>query len=191
MRNLFAIALVVLITGCAHPININPELSSLRVNKTTQSDNNVGYFISQEDLTTEVTTNGGGGDDVKYFPYKDTEAALKTILSSKFNKVYTLKSQQDDPLIKDKNIKYIFTPKIKTESSSSSMLTWPPTDFSVELTCVAYDDSGQNIWKKTVSGQGHAEFSEFKTDFSLSAKRASEKAFALMRDEILKAGTLK
>lgn len=180
-----------IMAGCAHPIQVGPGLSEITIKNNNKSNNNVGYYISAADLATEVTTPGGGGDSVKYFPYKDTEAAVKTILSQKFNKVYSLSSQTSDPLIEEKGIKFIFIPKIKTDSSSSSFLTWPPTDFTMELTCNAYSKDGKNIWTKTVTGKGHAEFSEFTSNFSLSAKRASEQAFTRMRDEILSAKILK
>ena len=191
LKLLLCLSIAVIITGCAHPIQISPDLSSLRSSNSKASKANAGYFISTADLSKQVTTPGGGGDDVSYFPYKDTELAIKTILQQKFKKVYSLKSATTDPLIKQKNIKFIFSPKIKTNSSSSSFLTWPPTDFSIELTCIAYSANGKNIWKKTVTGKGHAEFSEFKNEFALSAKRATNQAFKLMRDEILSAKILK
>ena len=182
---------ILIVTGCSHQIQISPELSELRSNNSANSSNTVGYYISAVDKATEVTSAGGGGDDVKYFPYKDTEAALKTILSQKFTKVYALKEKTNDPLIKSKGIQFIFEPKIKTMSSSSSAFTWPPTDFEVELTCTAYNQQGKNIWQKTVVGKGHAEFSEFKHEFALSAKRSSNQAFIKMRDEIIAAKILK
>lgn len=189
MKNIKYIGAVILasfiITGCSHSIQINPNLDTLRTQGPAKSSTIAGYYIPQEDLMKEVTTPGGGGDKVKYFPYKDTEAALKTILATRFAQVYSLKSPTSDPLIKEKNIRVIFTPKITTESSSESAFTWPPTDFKIELTCTAMSPEGKKTWEKTVVGKGHAEFDEFKSDFSLSAKRATQEAFTLMRDEIL------
>ncbi|MGN5480893.1 hypothetical protein ACTMU2_41840 [Cupriavidus basilensis] len=49
-----------------------------------------------------------------------------------------------------------------------------PTRFSINLTCTVTDLSGKVVFKKVVSGQGNAEFSEFKSNFALSAQRASE-----------------
>jgi hypothetical protein len=189
MKNMTYIGAIILasfiITGCSHSIQISPNLDTLRTQGSAKSSTIAGYYISQEDLMKEVTTPGGGGDKVKYFPYKDTEAALKTILATRFAQVYSLKSPTSDPLIKEKNIRVIFTPKITTESSSESAFTWPPTDFKIELTCTAMSPEGKKTWEKTVVGKGHAEFDEFKSDFSLSAKRATQEAFTLMRDEIL------
>lgn len=183
--------LVLLVTGCAHPITMNPELSALRTENTAKSKVIAGYYLSPAAKAAQIETKGGGGDFVTYFPYKDTEAALKTILSNKFSKVYSLNHQTDDPLIKTKNIKFIFTPKITTDSHSSSALTWPPTDFTVILTCTAYSEDGKKVWEKSVTGTGHAEYSEFKSDFSLSAKKASQNAFKLMVNEILSAKEFK
>ncbi|HED32924.1 MAG TPA: hypothetical protein ENJ08_01720 [Gammaproteobacteria bacterium] len=186
-----SLLMLVIITGCTHQITMSPDLSVIRSDDTIKSSTNVGYYISPADLNTEVESPGGGGDDISYFPYKDTEIALKTILSQKFNKVYGLKSKDNDPLIKNKNIKFIFSPKIKTDSSSESAFTWPPTDFTVELTCIAYSPDGKQIWKETVTGKGHAEYGDFMNDFSMSAKRASQLAFTIMRDKILSSDVLK
>ncbi len=186
-----SLLLILLVTGCAHPIIMSPELSALRTDNTTKTKAIAGYYISSADKTSQVESKGGGGDSVTYFPYKDTEAALKTILSNKFSKVYSLKQQTNDPLVKAKNIKFIFTPKITTDSHSSSALTWPPTDFTVILTCTAYSEDGRNVWQKSVTGKGHAEYSEFKADLSLSAKRASQEAFSLMMKEIISAEVFK
>ena len=185
IKNLaFLIAAAILMTGCAHSIQMTPNLESLRTQDVTKSTTVAGYYISQADLLKEVNTPGGGGDSVKYTPYKDTEAALKTILSTRFAQVFALSSASSDPLIQEKKIRLIFTPTITTSSSSSSAFTWPPTDFKVELTCTATLPDGKETWKKTVTGTGHAEFDEFKSDFSLSAKRATQDAFIKMRGEL-------
>jgi len=174
------------ITGCSHSIQLTPTLDNIRnLEVPRKIDKNVGYFIADKNL--EVTSPGGGGDMVKYQPYKDTEAALNTILSRVFNKVYSVKDVSNKQFLTDKNISYIFTPTIKTDSSSSSPFTWPPTDFTIELTCSAVDANGQKIWEKSVTAKGVAEFGEFKSDFSLSARRASDEAFQKMMIEISRA----
>jgi hypothetical protein len=40
------------------------------------------------------------------------------------------------------------------------------------------------VWQKKVTGQGQAEFSEFKHDFSLAARRASKQAFQNLQQAI-------
>jgi hypothetical protein len=70
-----------------------------------------------------------------------------------------------------KGISYVVTPQIVTDSSSPSIMTWPPTDFSVTLTCSVADLSGKLIAQPVVHGTGHAEFDEFKHNLGLAAQR--------------------
>jgi hypothetical protein len=183
-----AVYALVFTIGCAHQINITPPLNTLDADGISKIDKNVGYYISAEDLTKEVTTPGGGGDKIKYFPYKESEPALNKILSNIFVKVYPLASADDSQFILSNDISYVFIPKIETNSSSKSAFTWPPTNFTVSLDCKALDSSGSVIWQKSVQGEGEAEFSEFKHDFPLAAKRAVKKAFSMLQEEIIKSG---
>jgi hypothetical protein len=66
----------------------------------------------------------------------------------------------------------VFTPEITTTSSSSSPFTWPPTKFGTEVSCTVTDAQGVVVAKVRANGEGAAEFAEFKSDFSLSARRA-------------------
>ena len=176
----------IFITGCAHNIQINPDLNSLRTYEASaQSNLNVAYFISEMDRKKQVTTPGGGGDKVTYKPYADSEAALNTVLLKIFNRVYSLKTLSDKDYIKQNDISYIFVPNIKTNSSSSSMLTWPPTEFDIDLSIEAYDSEGSKIWNKKISSKGTANSDEFKGDFSLSARRSSEDLFKQLLEEIV------
>lgn len=171
--------------GCSHAINITPPVTSMNsVDVGEKVDKDVAYYISNEDKNKKVTTPGGGGDKVSYKPYADTEVALNVMLSKVFKKVYSLKDINDKAYIADNGISYIFKTDMKTDSSSSSPFTWPPTSFTYELTCTAVDASGANVWSKTVKSVGNAEFDEFKHDFSLSARRATEDAYKKMLMEI-------
>ncbi len=140
-------------------------------------DKNVGYYISKEDREKQVTTPGGGGDKVSYYPYREMEPALYKTLSNVFRRAYALDSHNDSQTIQAKTIAFVFTPRIATNSSSESALTWPPTKFTVILSCQAVDPSGKTVWEKQFKGEGTAEFEEFKKDFSLAAKRASQSTF--------------
>ncbi len=122
-----------------------------------------------------------------YTPYKDAEAALNTILSRNFRRVYSLPSMGDEAFITEKGIRFIFQTVIQTKSSSTSILTWPATDFTFELTCTAVDTGGSEVWSKTVTGTGHADFSEWKQDFGLSGRSAVEDAYLKMMQEIANA----
>ena len=154
--------------------------SEKRINKA------VGYHISAQDRQHIVKTPGGGGDKVTYTPYKDTESILFTVLSNKFKDVYLVKSLEDASFIKDNEIKLIFIPKIITNSSSESAFTWPPTKFIVDLTVKAVNAKGDVVWEKQVKKTGEAEYDEFKGDFSLSARRATEQAFIQLANDIEK-----
>jgi len=179
------IMITTLISGCAHQIKINPNTesfseSNLKINKV------VGYHISDTDRNKLVKTDGGGGDDITYTPYKDTESVLFTVLSNKFKDVYLVKSLDDSTFIKDNEIKLIFIPKITTSSSSQSPFTWPPTKFTVDLKIKAINSSGDVVWEKQIKKTGLAEYDEFKSDFSLSARRATEQTFLQLAQEIEK-----
>jgi len=177
---------IILLSGCAHKIKIDPNLDEIRTERVNKVKNiNVAYYISDLQKNKEVITPGGGGDKVQYTPYKDTEGALNTILSKVFKGVYSLPSLDDKAFISQNNIKYIFMPTIKTGSSSNSPFTWPPTSFTFELECKAVNMRGKKIWSEKVTSLGHAEFDEFKNNFSLSAQRATEKVFKQMLKKLV------
>lgn len=180
----FSAAILALAFGCAHPITLAPDLSKISRDQVKPIDVNVGYYISTADQAKEVTTPGGGGDKVRYFPYKELEPALFKALSNVFRRAYPLTSPTDAVAIQANDITFVFVPQIETDSSSDSLLTWPPTSFQVKLTCQALDKGGKVIWEKKVTGDGKATFDEFKADFSLAAKRASEQAIADFQREV-------
>ena len=70
----------------------------------------------------------------------------------------------------------MLTPEITTESASDSVMTWPPTQFTVNLNCRITDLAGKEVDTVRVSGYGRATFDEFKSNFSLAAVRASTDA---------------
>lgn len=182
-----AFAALTWLGGCAHPIVITPQLQMLETKSGPISTKNAGYFIAKSDREKQVITPGGGGDKVSYYPYKELEPALYKALTGVFNRVYTLESLDNKDYIAKQNIKFIFVPQIETASSSTGILTWPPTDFIVSIDCSAMDESGKILWKTKVNESGHAEYQEFLGDFALSAKRASEKAFKVFQDALVNA----
>jgi hypothetical protein len=171
------LAAVLVCAGCAHQIVTTPDLVDLKHEGIEPIDKNVGYYISKEDRERKVETPGGGGDKVSYYPYKELEPALQKTLSNVFRRVYSLQSPNDTQTIEANSIVYVFTPTIATNSSSDSVLTWPPTKFTVVLACKAVNAQGKTIWEKQFTGEGAAEFGEFKSDLSLAARRASQSAF--------------
>jgi hypothetical protein len=179
------IAAFAILGGCAHSIVITPDAAKLGAPTAKLSANKVGYYISDEERTRKVITPGGGGDKVEYAPYKELEAGIYRVLNNVFSSVDQLKTENDKAFIADKKISFVMRPKITTNSSSSSPFTWPPTDFDVIIEIKATDNTGKVIWQDTVIGKGKAEFSEFKSDFALSAKRASEAALIELQKKLM------
>lgn len=185
-KGILFLVTIILFTGCTHKITITPEINNVKkgIEKKEIHNYNVGYYLSEIDKEKYVVTAGGGGDKIGYYPYKELEIGFRSILLDNFKKVYKVKTLNDMDYLKNKDIKFIFTYKLNTTSSSESMMTWPPTNFSVLLDCKAIDSSGNKIWEDNVSGMGAASFSEFKSDFSLAGKRASEDALKKMFKKI-------
>jgi hypothetical protein len=73
---------------------------------------------------------------------------------------------------------------MNTYSFSESIFTWPPTKFSITLECKAVDVKDNLVWQKVIMDDGYATFDEFKQDFSLAAKRASENVFKKLMIEL-------
>lgn len=174
-------ALALVLGGCAHPLVISPDLSQI----TTSSDKigkNVSYYFT-DDLEKEVITPGGGGDMVKYKPYKDLDTGVYKMFSNTFQNASYARNKPDSS---QTDLDYIAAVTISTSSSSSSAFTWIPTLFTVNLNVDFTDVRTERSTKLQVAGEGRAEYSEFKTNFNLTGKRASEDAINKMSSEILK-----
>ncbi|MDO9569945.1 MAG: hypothetical protein Q7J58_11260 [Hydrogenophaga sp.] len=172
---LIALLLVVIASGCAHPISLMGNTDALIGAGKVKLDHAVGLAISEEDRKREVITPGGGGDKVSYLPYRDLETGIYIALSESFTKVVRVSGQQD-PKVKSEGLRFVITPQINTTSYSPSIVTWPPTIFTIELVCKVTDGEGRLVTELRAMGEGRAEFDEFKSDFSLSAKRAADEA---------------
>ena len=178
-----AILLSVLLTSCAHQINISPNLNSIKnIDSRKKIDKKIGYYFV-ENKEKEVVTPGGGGDSVKYKPYKEIEDGIKKILSNTFNSVASFNSEVD--VDKDK-VDLLAEIKISTTSFSSSTMTWPPTQFGVNLSCDIKDLNGDVLTNIQAKGEGYSEYSEwFLADKGLSGKRASEDVLNKFQNLIL------
>jgi hypothetical protein len=172
---------IAVLAGCAHPITITPDLAAVSTSGVTLIKKNVGYYMAPEDKARQFTTAGGGGDKISHFPYRDLDAGIYKVLSNVFQNVSILKSATDTETIRKDTIIYVFVPEIVPSSLSDSLITWPPTSFTLLLTCTVYDAGGKVIGKKTVVGNGAATFDEFKADFSLAGRRASADALAKLQ----------
>lgn len=172
---LFALFVAAIATGCAHPISLKGDADALIGAGQNKVNHTVGLLISEEDRRREFVTPGGGGDKVSYMPYRDLETGLYIALSESFSKVVRINGAQD-PKVKAEALRYIIVPQITTTSYSPSLFTWPPTIFTIELVCKVSDAEGRAITEVRATGDGRAEFDEFKSDFSLAAKRAADDA---------------
>ncbi len=167
---------VTIIGGCAHPIAIAPDFNAVQAPATQVTAKKAAYYISDEDRAREVTTPGGGGDKVRYFPYRDLEAGLYKVLSATFASIAKLNKAPENEELNRQGIVVVVTPRITTHSSSDSIVTWPPTSFTVELECRISDPTGTELAQARIVGFGNASFDEFKSDFALAGKRASADA---------------
>ncbi len=174
----------VFISGCAHPIVISP-LETPERQEDSLSPKKVAYVLTDAERNKQVTTEGGGGDKVTYYPYKDLEKAIRYALRAVYSDVFVIDSIYDTVAITENNISYIFAPEISTNSNSDSAFTWPPTYFSIELSCYVTNATGKPITRIKVLGNGVAEFSEFKKDFGLAGRRAATDISKKLMQEII------
>lgn len=180
-----------ILAGCAHPIVVSADITKIEATaKTVPHKAVVGYYISDEQRGLQVITAGGGGDRVSYFPYRDMEAGFYKVLGNSFADVIRLKIPADTSAISQYKVKYIITPQVSTSSQSPSPFTWPPTQFTFDLSASITDTAGKPIVTKAVQGIGHAEFDEFKSNFGLSGKRALQDALQKLQQLLLDAAEL-
>jgi hypothetical protein len=184
VKSIAFFVLIPFISACAHPITINPIKTPDRI-EAKLSPKKAAYVMTESDRNKQVTTSGGGGDKITYYPYRDTEKAIRDALRSVYADVVAVKSSSDES-IKDDNISVLYTPVITTVSNSDSAFTWPPTYFKVELICNVSDKTSKELSTIRVSGSGNAEFSEFKINTGLAGSRASSDLSEKLRQEILK-----
>jgi hypothetical protein len=176
-----------LLVGCAHAIKVAPEITKVERTSTTspRTTANVGYYIPPEVGSVEITTPGSGGDNVRYFPYRDIEAGYQKMLSNVFTGVVKLTSIADIPSIGRSGIDYVIVPVVVTSSGGSGLFTWPPTNFTVDLTCNVRDAVGTLIANPRVVGTGSADTSERIHDHGIAGKRAMEDALVKMQGAML------
>ncbi len=179
-KALAAIAAAVLV-GCAHPINITPNATRVSdgMDAAQRIQAKVAYQMPEAELGLEVTTPGGGGDNVRYFPYRDMDAGLELMLTKVFSQV-TRTSSPTTPAGADFHV----TPMIVTNSGSTGFFTWPPSNFSVDLTCTIRNAAGKIVASPRVIGQGTASTSERVHDYGIAGRRATEDALVKMRDQL-------
>lgn len=178
IRHMLAVAALAgaaLLTGCAHPISLTSDITKLTGSGLSKVDRKVGLVITEDQRKLTVEGPGGGGDKVSFQPYKDLEPGLYVALSESFASV-TRVTGPGDPKVAAEGLSHLVVPVISTTSFSPSIVTWPPTVFTVELNLSVNDAQNKPVTQFRVQGEGRAEYDEFKTDLSLSARRAAEDA---------------
>ena len=185
-----ALILVALLAACAHPISIIPESTPPRI-EAQLIQKRAAYVMSDADRAREVTSPGGGGDRVSYYPHRDLEKAMRDALRAVYQDVVIIGSHTDASEVRRSGADLIFIPEVKTTSSSPSPLTWPPTRFTSEISCVVTDANGKELTRVRAIGEGNAEFDEFNKNFSLAANRAGTDVAAKLVKQILDNETLR
>ena len=170
--------------GAKRQIVISPLETPAR-GDTSLSSKKVAYVMTEADRYMQVTSEGGGGDKVSYFPYRDLEKAIRDALRAVYADVFAIKASSDSNAIQENDISFVFSPKIYTASDSESMFTWPPTQFYIDLSCKVTDPMGKIVSRIKVEGRGAAEYSEFKEDFGLAGRRAASDLSEKLKKEII------
>lgn len=188
---ILAMSLSSVLSGCAHQIAINPDVSMIdRGNSAEKIPGKAGYHFPPGYQEKEVVTPGGGGDRVRYKPYTDIESAYATMLGNVFTNITALESVNESEISKN-SIDYVISLEMETDSSSPSTFTWPPTWFSVNLTSTISDSTGKILTNISVKGDGKAALGEFLSDKGLAGKRASFEALSKMQTALLDAPQLR
>jgi hypothetical protein len=182
-RLLLAAATAALLSACSHPITMITETAPPR-SVAHLVPKKVAYVMTDAQRDQQVTTAGGSGDRVSYYPYRDLEKSIRDALRAVYRDVVVLRTATDAKANEAAGISLVFTPQIKTDSSSSSWLTWPPTSFTAEVACLVTDASGAEVARVRAVGNGTAEFGEFKGDYGLAARRAASRLTSQLSSEI-------
>jgi len=178
-----AVALAALLAGCSHPITMITETAPPR-SLAHLVPKKVAYVMTDAQRDQQVTTAGGSGDRVSYYPYRDLEKSIRDALRAVYRDVVVLRTAGDTKANEAAGVSLVFTPQIKTDSSSSSWITWPPTSFTAEVACVVSDAAGAEVARVRAVGNGTAEFGEFNGDYGLAARRAATRLTSQLSSEI-------
>lgn len=188
IKMLFFGLMVITLFGCAHSIEISPDIAKIdrEAGSPSKIKAKVGFYIPVDVSNIEITSPGGGGDNVRYFPYKDIETAYLRMLTNVFDNAIKLKSAgQQNELLKEE-IKYVLEPILVTNSGSTGFFTWPPTNFTVDLTTNIRDAFGKIVANPRVIGNGQVHFIlDMHGDYGLAGRRAMEDALLKMQRALL------
>lgn len=190
IRLMCCLLAALVVAACAHPIGITPIETPAR-SEAALNPKKVAYVLTDADRDRQVTTPGGGGDKISYYPYRDLEKAIRDALRSVYSDVVVVRSPTDKESIRAFGVSYVFQPVITTLSHSTSAFTWPPTSFSIDLSCSVTDADGTPVTRLRVFADGRAEFNEFISDLGLAGRRAASQLSENLRQEVLRSPQLK
>lgn len=178
-----------LLTGCAHPIDVTPNTSGLDASAGAMAHPKISakaaYYIASDLTKLEVTTPGGGGDNVRYYPYQAIEPGFQKMLANVFGSAIKLDAAPTATDLASKEITYLIVPTVVTTSGSTGFFTWPPTNFSVDLTSQVRSRDGAVIASPRVVGVGSAETGERLSDHGIAGRRAMADALTKMQAALL------
>lgn len=143
----------------------------------------MGYYIAPTVAAVEVTTAGGGGDNVRYFPYRDIETGFQRVLSNVFGSAEKIDVMPAGT--EQSKFELVITPVLVTSSGGSGFFTWPPTNFTADLISQIRDRDGKLIASPRVVGTGAAETGERLSDHGFAGKRALEDALNKMQKALV------
>lgn len=172
------LAATAMLGGCAHPVDVAPDLTRVpdRASLESKHPARIGYYVPAELMALEVTTAGGGGDNIRYFPYRDIDAGYERALGNVFSGVVRLSAVPAPSAMKLQGIDYVVQPQIVTSSGSTGLFTWPPTNFTVDLTSSVRDADGKQVANPRVVGVGTAETGQLLFQHGFAGSRAMEDA---------------
>ena len=179
-----AVAAVMLLAACSHPVKIAPPTLTLYSDPALKIGKAVGYHVTDQQRQLQATTKGGGGDKISYYPYRDLEGGLYQTLASVFSSVYVVPDANAQGFIADKHLTFVFVPEVTTESSSTNVMLWNPTNFTVKLHVTANDANGTPVWSRDLVGKARTAAGGSLTE-TPAAQQAAANVFGQLQKVLL------
>jgi hypothetical protein len=187
IRTIAYFLLLLTLTGCAHPITIQPQLNQIKAPAAAKPiPKTAALYIPDSLRQSIVTTPGGGGESVRYLPYQDLEASLLKMLRNTFADTVRLTAPASNAELQQRGVHYLLTPHITTQSSSSRFALWAPTDFKLTLRLTLLDVASGAQLSKEVTGEGKFNHATELNYASVSASHGSEAARRASLESLLK-----
>ena len=115
------------------------------------------------------------------FPTEILRLASRRCCSNVFTDVVKLSSFSNQTTRDRDQPAFVIIPVLVTSSGGSGFFTWPPTNFTVDLTSQVRDGEGKLVASPRVVGTGTAETGERISDHGIAGRRALEDALQKMQ----------